>query len=306
MIFPIAELLDEQQSIEWVERYFHPKRLRCPGCGAITKSARESRTRQRGLVDYRCRRCQSTDISGTVFAGSNLEPRRVVLLLRGACKGEPAALLAEELALSRQCVHRWRQRIQENAYALLSDAALADAETETDEMFQNAGKKGEKHVDPDDPPRRRANKRRGHGTYANDRPPVVGTVGRRSAQCRLRVCEQTDGVTLRHPLHGYTLPRATCYTDEWRGYSRVERTRCTVCHGRGEWARDEDGDGVREVHTNTIEGLWTTARNFLRPFRRVHKKHLKYYLAMCEHHINLKRVTPQFIAQFVAERQSVT
>jgi hypothetical protein len=38
----------------------------------------------------------------------------------------------------------------------------------------------------------------------------------------------------------------------------------------------------------------------------VHKKHLKYYLAVCEHHINSKRVTPKFIAQLVAEHQSVT
>jgi hypothetical protein len=36
------------------------------------------------------------------------------------------------------------------------------------------------------------------------------------------------------------------------------------------------------------------------------RKHLKYYLAMCERHINLKRITPKFIAQLVAERQSVT
>src|SRR5215204_1128419 len=120
MIFPIADLLDEQQSIKWVEKYFHPKRLRCPGCGATTKDARESRTRKRGLVDYRCRKCQST---------YNLYT---------------ATVFAEELSLSRQCVQRWRQRIQQNAYALLSDAALADAETETDEMFQNAGEKRRK------------------------------------------------------------------------------------------------------------------------------------------------------------------
>jgi transposase-like protein len=146
MIFPIAELLDERQSIEWVEEYFHPKRLRCPGCGAKTEYARESRTRKRGLVDYRCQKCRSTYnlYTGTIFAGSNLEPRRVVLLLRGVCKGEPSAVLAEELELSRQCVHRWRRRIQQNAYALLSEAALADAETETDEMFQNAGEKRRK------------------------------------------------------------------------------------------------------------------------------------------------------------------
>ena len=56
--------------------------------------------------------------------------------------------------------------------------------------FRMRGKEGEKHWDPADPPRRRANKKRGtpaaggHGTYDNDRPPVVGTVGRDSGQVR--------------------------------------------------------------------------------------------------------------------------
>ncbi len=63
---------------------------------------------------------------------------------------------------------------------------------------------------------------------------------------------------------------------------------------------------MREVHTNTIEGLWTTLRNFLRPFRGVHKKHLKYYVAMCEHRINLKRVSPDFIARLVAKHYKFT
>ena len=48
---------------------------------------------------------------------------------------------------------------------------LPDTETETDEMFQNADEKGDPHLDPSDPPRRRGNKRRGHGTDENDRPP---------------------------------------------------------------------------------------------------------------------------------------
>jgi transposase len=39
-------------------------------------------------------------------------------------------------------------------------------------MYQNAGEKGDKHHDPSDPPRRRANKRPGLGTMENDRPPV--------------------------------------------------------------------------------------------------------------------------------------
>jgi len=73
MIFPITELLDEQESLAWVEKYFHPKGLNCPGCGATRERAREFRKHKRGFVDYRCSNCQRRYnlYPGTVFAGSN-------------------------------------------------------------------------------------------------------------------------------------------------------------------------------------------------------------------------------------------
>lgn len=146
MIFPITDLLDEQESDKWVKKYFHPNGLRCPGCDATTRYARPFRTLKRGLVDYRCRQCQSVYnlYTGAIFAGSNIDPRRVVLLLRGVCKGEPATVLSEELELSRRSIHKWRKRIQQNAYTMLSQTRLPDSETETDEMFQNAGEKRRK------------------------------------------------------------------------------------------------------------------------------------------------------------------
>ena len=69
------------------------------------------------------------------------------------------------------------------------------------------------------------------------------------------------------------LPTATIYTDRLRGYSRPDRTHAIVCHDDGEWTRD-DMDGICETHINTIECVWTTLRNFQRPFRGVHKKFL--------------------------------
>jgi transposase-like protein len=161
------------------------------------------------------------------------------------------------------------------------------------------GKKGDRHADPAEPPRRRANKRQGHGTSANDRPPVVGTVGRRTGRCRLRVREHTEGKTLRGHVPAFTRSAARCHTEEWRGYQGLRRCHATVWHSQKEWARDDDGDGIREVHANTLEGLGTAVRNFLRPFRGVHKKHRKYYLAICEHRINRKRISPAFIAGLV-------
>ena len=162
------------------------------------------------------------------------------------------------------------------------------------------GKKGVEHFDPADPPRRRANKRRGRGTYANDRPPILGTIGRQSGQVRLQVVKDTRGDTLCDHVHRFTLPEAHVYTDEYDSYNGINRRRSTVTHGQKEWARDDDGDGCREVHTNSAEGMWTGWRNFLRPFRGVHKDYLAGYVASYEFRVNLKRISPAFIADLVA------
>ena len=123
-------------------------------------------------------------------------------------------------------------------------------------------------------------------------------VGREGGQVRLTVAAHTDAVTLRGVIAGRTRPGAMVYTDEWRGYHGVTalgRGHATVCHAEGEWARDDDGDGIREVHDNTLEGLWTGLRNFLRPFRGLNKVYLHQYVAMFEWGYNVKRATPGFL-----------
>jgi transposase len=45
----------------------------------------------------------------------------------------------------------------------------------------------------------------------------------------------------------------------------------TVCHARGEYARDEDGDRFCEIHINTMEGFWSLLRSWLRPHRASRK-----------------------------------
>jgi transposase-like protein len=182
----------------------------------------------------------------------------------------------------------------------LDRTPLKDTEVEADEMYQNAGEKGVPHRDPEDPPRRRANKKRGHGTKANDRPPVVGIVGRRSGELRLEVVEHADQATLEEFVQESTLPGTKVYTDEWSGYDHLPelgRPHATVCHtpGQREWARDDDGDGVREVHNNTLEGIWTGVRNFLRIFRGVNKEYLDQYIGIFEWGYKIKTVTLEFL-----------
>jgi transposase len=167
-------------------------------------------------------------------------------------------------------------------------------------MYQNAGERGRKHRDPNDPPRRRANKVKGHGTWENDRPPVAGVVGRDSGQIRLQVCHHSDRQTLQPFVEIHTPAGSTVNTDEWQAYNHLPengRILKQVCHtpGRREWARDDDGDGVREVHNNTMEGTWTGLRNYLRLFRGVNKEHLHHYVAVFEWMSNAKCVTDDLL-----------
>jgi len=88
------------------------------------------------------------------------------------------------------------------------------------------------------------------------------------------------------------------YSDEWSSYDHLKELgfgHATVCHIAHEWARDDDGDGIREVHDNTLEGIWTGLRNFLRPFRGVNKVYLEQYVIMFEWSYNLKTVSDEFL-----------
>src|SRR3712207_2931795 len=96
------------------------------------------------------------------------------------------------------------------------------------------GKKGDWHGDPPDPPRRRATKQRGRGTYANDRPPICAVIGRTSRQVHMRVMRNTQAATLCPFVEHFTHPEATLYTDEYESYNRLKRVRLTVCHTKQE------------------------------------------------------------------------
>ena len=71
------------------------------------------------------------------------------------------------------------------------------------------------------------------------------------------------------------------YPDEYDIYARLTAwgyQHKTVCDAHGEYARDEDGDGFCEVHVNTMEGVWSLLRSWLRPHRGRSQEKLPIYL----------------------------
>ncbi len=138
-------------------------------------------------------------------------------------------------------------------------------------------------------------KRKGKGTYDNDRPPILSLISRTTHEVRYWVLEHADKPTTRTIVEGNVPPKSTIlYTDEASNYPDVHAQHASVCHSVKEWARD-DGDGVREVHCNSCEGAGTGLRTFLRTFRGVHKYYLADYVATYETMANAKSITSTVI-----------
>ncbi len=96
---------------------------------------------------------------------------------------------------------------------------------------------------------------------------------------------------------------AHIYTDEYDIYARLQTwgyQHKTVCHGRGEYARDEDGDGFCEVHVNTLEGTWSLLRSWLRPHRGISQAKLPLYLGFFEFVHNARRRGKALLGALIA------
>lgn len=95
------------------------------------------------------------------------------------------------------------------------------------------------------------------------------------------------------PLIKATIATGTqVYTDEYAIYNPLPEwgyEHKTVCHGAGEYARDEDGDGFCEVHVNTMEGFWSLLRSWLRPHRGLSQERLPLYLGFFEFVYNTRK-----------------
>ena len=90
----------------------------------------------------------------------------------------------------------------------------------------------------------------------------------RGGEVVIRMLENVRQVTIGPLIDQFIEKGTVIYTDEYDIYSRLEEWGYgheTVCHAKGEYARDDDGDGFCEVHVNTMEGSRSLHRSWLHP-----------------------------------------
>ena len=130
-------------------------------------------------------------------------------------------------------------------------------------------------------------------------------MSRDTGEHRFWVCDHADTRTCAALIaENVSTGRTRLYPNEWQSSRGSHPAYGTVCHGAHEWARDDDGDGHREVHCNTCEGAGAALRTYLRAFRGVPKQDLHLYVATYEAMVNTKRVTPLLIRRMCVRHLS--
>lgn len=132
---------------------------------------------------------------------------------------------------------------------------------------------------------------RGRGTLEKEKPPVFGMI-QRGGEVVIQMLANVRQKTIEPLIKATIASGAQVYTDEYDIYARLDEwgyAHRSVCHGRGEYARDDDGDGFHEIHVNTMEGFWSLLRSWLRPHRGISQEKLPLYLGFFEFVHNVRK-----------------
>ena len=114
----------------------------------------------------------------------------------------------------------------------------------------------------------------------------------RGGELVLRMLSNVQQKIIKPIFEQVVRPGTLIYTDEYNIYNRLKEwgfQHKSVCHSAGEYARDEDGDGIYEVHVNTQEGIWSVFRSWLRPHRGISQANLPIFIGFFEFIFNTRR-----------------
>ena len=301
----LTSLIDDAKCFALVRQHRWPEGVRCPGCGGDAVVRHGCDDTQPYRQRYRCKRCAGRfdDLTGTILAGHHRPLRVWVLCLYFMGLNLSNRQIALELGLSGSDVQLMTEQLR---HGLVAKTPARHWRCGGDRRglrrgraqgaTRGGGQKGRRGR------RRRLAGAPGRGTLAKDKPPILGLI-QRGGQVVLSMLANVQQRTIQPIIEATVAKGALIHTDEYGIYARLPvwgYQHKTVCHGRGEYARDEDGDGFCEVHVNTIEGFWSLLRSWLRPHRGISQDKLPLYLGFFQFVHNARRRGRALLSALIA------
>lgn len=267
----VREYADDATCLEflWRTRYSPDgENAHCPKCDRERRFKRYATAQRR--QSWTCTGCghHIQPTAGTIFHKSSTSLHLwfyAIYLMSSTRCGISAKQIERELGVNYKTALRMLRQIR--TYLMAQDDEPLSGEVEADETLyggkiRNADRRKREALGWD---RKR---------YDNEKKTMVFGAVERSGRVRAGVISDSSGPTLRSAVREYVMPESILFTDEYSGYSTLDKT----YHHRRIRHRDRiyvEGD----VHTQTIEGFWGLVKNGIRgTYHSVSKRHLPTYL----------------------------
>ncbi|MCL5019780.1 MAG: IS1595 family transposase [Patescibacteria group bacterium] len=234
----------------------YPQGVTCKGCQRVTRYYP-----LKGRTTFSCGFCatQLSPLTDTIFEHSAVSLKLwfyAMFLMTKTKSGISAKQLERELGVSYKTAHRMFKQIRK---LMQEEPTLLDGNVEVDETF--VGGKG---------------KNRATKPNFNEIPKeVVWGAVQRGGRVYAKHVANTGKWTLLEQIHKNIDKNATIMTDNYAGYQQLSKYgyhHFAVNHGASEYVRGE-------IHTNTIEGVWSQfKRGIIGVYRHVSKEYLQSYV----------------------------
>ena len=273
------EFPDDSACMDFLVAKLYPDGIHCPKCERVTKHHRV-----KARTCYECQFCghQEYPMQGTIFERSSTSLRLwfyAMYLMASTRCGISAKQLEREIGVSYPTAFRMFKQIR-SMLDQDSDEPLGGT-VEIDEAFFG-GKDKWKHEA----------KKPHAGTGGMGKTAVLGMIQRPASGEPGKVFATViEGVGMRDVMpHTKTrvLPSSTVYTDEARAYRDLEKLgygHSRVNHSQGVYVSGN-------VHTNSIEGFWSTVKRGLGGvYHNVSTEYLQTYLDEYVFRYNNREIT---------------
>ncbi len=204
---------------------------------------------------------QISPLKGTIFEKSSTPLTLwfyAIYLFSVSKNGVSGKELERQLGVTYKCAWRMGHQIRK----AMKEEHLFSGTVEVDETY--VGGMG-----------RRSTRRDGRGTT---KQAVFGMVERESKRLKLKVIPNVSGSTLTREVRENVKEWSTIISDDFISYKWIKRSyrHYRINHSEGYWSYK---DGEVQVHTNSIEGVWSIVKRSLKGTHiMVSKKYLQAYL----------------------------
>ncbi len=267
--------------LEYIRSRKYPERIDCPQCKNNALFHRVG-----GRKSYACDRCgyQISPAANTVFDHSPTPLTLwfyVIYLMAQTRGGISAKQIQRETGVTYKTAWRMCKEVRD---ILSEDFDPFTGIVEADEAYFG-GEERNKH----------ANRRTAHsgGRSLKTKTAVFG-IANRGGKLEVRTVKNTSSDTILPIVWANVKKGAEVHTDEYGTYNLLPLMGYT--HGVVRHADKIYVDG--DVHTNTIEGFWSQAKNGIRGvYHAVSSKYLQHYLDEYAFRYNHRKdVTPMFLS----------